>query len=1036
LDPSGTHLIISTTEENYYLHKSWKNGKKPPRALSKSKGVLFESVAWDSDNTDPNQTGSILVGTTTGVIYELNIDATLGGNLLAAMKGPERVWKALYSLQASSAAAGGAELGGSPGGSFVGTGTSPGINPSGRLAAMLNSPLSISGLRWFRFPHQPSKLCVLATTATRVYQFVGLNTFEQLFAHYQDNIPDFQEFPPESLRRSELASFLGDGGRLPKSIAWLTGPGVFLADVQLGSQNPGEGVLENSTHIPYPFVAGSMSGSPSMGMSDQLDTRADSGRMPVSMLLTEFHYVLLYANAVVFAVSRLTNDVVYEGRFPIHHDMIGLAHDPLTGITFAYSSQQVFEIHVRNEDKNVWAMYLQKGQFGLAQQYCREAWQRDRVYTAQADYYFQKKQFERAAQHYGKTSKSFEEVTLKFIHIGEHDALRAFLKEKLTHMRANDEMQMTIICTWLTELYLSKLNSLDAEAAAAAASAAAIAAGTAPVPRGGTPLPSAAAMRLDKMEETAEEFRLFLEEYSSARRKVLDPVTTFNLISSHGRTKELLFYASVVKDYDKVIGYHIQQGQYDMALEVLVKQREPRLFYKHCPVLMVNSPFKLVNILMTEIKELVEPRQLIPALMRYKHHPSATTASGPPSDASQHQAIRYLQYCVNQLRNRDPAIHNFLLSLYAQSDNDAALLSFLKQKETYFDLEYALRLCNKHNKQRACVLIFSKMGLYEEAVDLALKVDIELAKQTAQMPPEDDVDTRKKLWLRIARHVVEEEKDITKAMKFLQNTDLLKIEDILPFFPDFVLIDDFKDEICRSLQEYNKHIENLESEMKDATGAAEVIRQDIENLKNKFGYVSGNQSCELCRLPVLTRAFYLFPCQHVYHRSCLAQEIRKHVGSLAIVVIRTSTIHHKMRLLTNDYITDEFKGRRITEILDVLRRRTAGATPAAPIRTAGHSESGLFSSGPAAGLASALGGIADRLTSDSSLSGTLPPISTVIEISPHEQQELQEELDRYVGAECPLCGEAMIKSIAKPFVELDQSRVSAQQADIIRSWEI
>jgi len=29
-------------------------------------------------------------------------------------------------------------------------------------------------------------------------------------------------------------------------------------------------------------------------------------------------------------------------------------------------------------------------------------------------------------------------------------------------------------------------------------------------------------------------------------------------------------------------------------------------------------------------------------------------------------------------------------------------------------------------------------------------------------------------------------------MEFLQHTDLLKIEDILPFFPDFVLIDDFK----------------------------------------------------------------------------------------------------------------------------------------------------------------------------------------------------------------------------------------------------
>lgn len=63
---------------------------------------------------------------------------------------------------------------------------------------------------------------------------------------------------------------------------------------------------------------------------------------------------------------------------------------------------------------------------------------------------------------------------------------------------------------------------------------------------------------------------------------------------------------------------------------------------------------------------------------------------------------------------------------------------------------------------------------------------------------EDDEDLRKKLWLMIAKHVIEQEKgvkreNIRKAIAFLKETNgLLKIEDILPFFPDFALIDDFK----------------------------------------------------------------------------------------------------------------------------------------------------------------------------------------------------------------------------------------------------
>jgi hypothetical protein len=48
--------------------------------------------------------------------------------------------------------------------------------------------------------------------------------------------------------------------------------------------------------------------------------------------------------------------------------------------------------------------------------------------------------------------------------------------------------------------------------------------------------------------------------------------------------------------------------------------------------------------------------------------------------------------------------------------------------------------------------------------------------------------------------VVREKDDIQQAMQFLQECDLIKIEDILPFFSDFVTIDHFKDAICTSLQ--------------------------------------------------------------------------------------------------------------------------------------------------------------------------------------------------------------------------------------------
>lgn len=118
---------------------------------------------------------------------------------------------------------------------------------------------------------------------------------------------------------------------------------------------------------------------------------------------------------------------------------------------------------VTKEDRHVWELYLEKGQFESALSYCKNAAQKDKVWTAQADHYFNAKNYKLAAPYYGKTLKSFEEVTLKFINIGEHDALKTYLLHKLESINSHkvkDETQLTLITTWLTEIYLDRLNQL------------------------------------------------------------------------------------------------------------------------------------------------------------------------------------------------------------------------------------------------------------------------------------------------------------------------------------------------------------------------------------------------------------------------------------------------------------------------------------------------------------------------------------------------------------------------------------------------
>jgi hypothetical protein len=228
LDPSGTHLLVAmVSEECYYLHAKWSK----PRLLTKLRGIVVESVAWDAATVTPTYSGDLLLGTVNGRIFQAAVEASDKG-LVERFAG---------SVTAAATTAAAAVVG------------QQHAQREYKQLYDLGEQHVITGLRVERFPPSArgeTKFMVMATTPTRIYQFIGGPNYEALFAAYATS-PSFQEVPGNT-PRSELHFFSEFGGGLPRTFAWMTGPGVFHGELSFSSQNKGDSVATDTTLLPYP----------------------------------------------------------------------------------------------------------------------------------------------------------------------------------------------------------------------------------------------------------------------------------------------------------------------------------------------------------------------------------------------------------------------------------------------------------------------------------------------------------------------------------------------------------------------------------------------------------------------------------------------------------------------------------------------------------------------------------------------------------------------------------------------------------------
>ena len=278
--------------------------------------------------------------------------------------------------------------------------------------------------------------------------------------------------------------------------------------------------------------------------------------------------------------------------------------------------------------------------------------------------------------------------------------------------------------------------------------------------------------------------------------------------------------------------------------------------------------------------------------------------------------VNYLEGVI-KLGCRSSAIFTYLISLYAAMEDEEPLFRFLtihvpaaaavseankkalhlladgkkmspdEMLSSPLDMSYALRtILGTGRHFRSAIKLYMGFGMRQQAVELALKVDPALARELARESV--DTDERKRLWLMIARNAAAGGDNrggrdvVAKVVSVLKDCgpDVLSIEDVLPFLPDFAQIDQIKDEICDALTSYSSKIESFLKEMNECDQTCDALREEIRRLSSHRMLMHAEARCAFSNKLVLDAGepFYVFPSGYVILESPLKKEVMPYLN--------------------------------------------------------------------------------------------------------------------------------------------------------------
>ena len=688
---------------------------------------------------------------------------------------------------------------------------------------------------------------VIAVTDYHFYQFLGPTDFNLLFSKYKETKTmesACKTFPQDgNLLRSQL-QFIYKHGVL-NSFGWMTMAGFCYG--QFGRE-AFEILIRNFVIVPYAKI--------------RRDGSIDSEDSPIALAHSEYHIFLLFGDCISI-ISKITSNIVHTEY--LNENIINMHYDRFTESIWLHSAKNLYKYVIENEDRDVWKAHLEREEYDQALSLCKNKNlpHAKKVARLYANHLFEKGDYLNAAVVYGDSDEKFEEVALKFLVYNKYEALKYYLRYvDQQRIKDSDHTQKSLIGTWLIEIYLNELNNTS---------------------------------DTNNILTTKNN----LSELMKEKKDYLDTSTIYQLLQHYGRINEFLEFAELKKDYETVILHYINEKEIKKGLLKLaeysnsVNTNKPNelynIFTRYSHVFMKYEPELTIDLLMKNFRNSIDPNKIISAIMNTEIQ-------------KREKVVDYLSVLINESKVKDKNIHNlfiFFLSQIGTQSSIKQLLYYLQKyventgynKEIHFELDYALKVFSQFRIFAAQAWALAIMGKYDDAIKVALdNGNVTIAKKIAKSVEEPKL--KKHLWLEVfISEIKKNSNNFNLALEVMKESEILKIEDVLPHIMDNIKIEVFKTEITQCINIYENNIQELKKDISNYNKTAENIKSDIYQVKKKHLEVRYKQCiCEVCNITIKDENIFFFPCGHIFDPNCIISMLQKYENFVSSIQPKVNKI--------------------------------------------------------------------------------------------------------------------------------------------------